>query len=96
MWVVVSLIDRAIILARRCVSDSTATIDIHPCLAQLDRGEGILGDGLRKRLEADKPAWLADLPTNGESDGCFPSFENPNVKNQRPRAWHLTCCLILQ
>jgi antitoxin ParD1/3/4 len=32
-------------------------------LAQLDRGEGIPGDGLRKRLEADKAAWLMDLPT---------------------------------
>ena len=29
-------------------------------LAQLDRGEGIQGDGLRKRLEADRAAWLAD------------------------------------
>jgi antitoxin ParD1/3/4 len=29
-------------------------------LAQLDRGEGKLGDGLRERLEADKAAWLAD------------------------------------
>ena len=29
-------------------------------LAQLDRGEGIPGDDLRKRLEADKAAWLAD------------------------------------
>ena len=30
-------------------------------LAQLDRGEGVPGDGLRKRLEADKAAWLEDL-----------------------------------
>jgi antitoxin ParD1/3/4 len=29
-------------------------------LAQLDRGEGIPGDDLRKRLEADTAAWLAD------------------------------------
>lgn len=29
-------------------------------LAQLDRGEGIPGDKLRTRLEADKAAWLAD------------------------------------
>jgi antitoxin ParD1/3/4 len=29
-------------------------------LAQLDRGEGIPSDDLRKRLEADKAAWLAD------------------------------------
>ena len=29
-------------------------------LAQLDRGEGISGDELRKRLEADKAAWLSD------------------------------------
>jgi antitoxin ParD1/3/4 len=29
-------------------------------VAQLDRGEGIPGDDLRKRLEADKAAWLAD------------------------------------
>jgi antitoxin ParD1/3/4 len=29
-------------------------------LAQLDGGEGIPGDQLRKRLEADKAAWLAD------------------------------------
>jgi len=29
-------------------------------LAQLDRGEGKPGDGLRERLEADKAAWLAD------------------------------------
>jgi antitoxin ParD1/3/4 len=29
-------------------------------LAQLDRGEGISGEGLRKRLEDDKAAWLAD------------------------------------
>ena len=29
-------------------------------LAQLDRGEGIPGENLRKRLEADKAAWLAD------------------------------------
>ena len=27
-------------------------------LAQLDRGEGLPGDGLRARLEADKAAWL--------------------------------------
>ena len=27
-------------------------------LAQLDRGEGIPGDQLRARLEADKAAWL--------------------------------------
>lgn len=29
-------------------------------LAQLDRGEGITGDRLRTRLEADKAAWLGD------------------------------------
>lgn len=29
-------------------------------LAQLDRGEGIPGDKLRKHLEANKAAWLAD------------------------------------
>ena len=29
-------------------------------LAQLDRGEGIPGENLRKRLEADKTAWLGD------------------------------------
>lgn len=29
-------------------------------LAQLDRGEGIPGDRLRERLEADKAAWLKD------------------------------------
>ena len=29
-------------------------------LAQLGRREGISGDELRKRLEADKAAWLAD------------------------------------
>ncbi|MGA8437221.1 MAG: hypothetical protein WB762_25800 [Candidatus Sulfotelmatobacter sp.] len=29
-------------------------------LAQLDRGEGVPGDQLRGRLEADKAAWLAD------------------------------------
>ncbi|MGB9206107.1 MAG: hypothetical protein WCB94_19270 [Terriglobales bacterium] len=29
-------------------------------LAQLDRGEGISGDQLRGRLEADKAAWLRD------------------------------------
>jgi antitoxin ParD1/3/4 len=29
-------------------------------LAQLDRGEGVPGDELRSRLEADKAAWLAD------------------------------------
>jgi antitoxin ParD1/3/4 len=28
-------------------------------LAQLDRGEGIPGNELRERLEADKAAWLA-------------------------------------
>jgi antitoxin ParD1/3/4 len=31
-------------------------------LAQLDRGEGIPGDTLRSRLQADKAAWLADHP----------------------------------
>ncbi|MGA7216785.1 MAG: hypothetical protein WBX38_00640 [Candidatus Sulfotelmatobacter sp.] len=31
-------------------------------LAQLDRGEGIPGDSLGERLEADKRAWLADHP----------------------------------
>jgi antitoxin ParD1/3/4 len=30
-------------------------------LAQLDRGKGITGDDLRKRLEVHKAAWLADL-----------------------------------
>jgi antitoxin ParD1/3/4 len=29
-------------------------------LAQLDGGEGIPGEKLRERLEADKAAWLAD------------------------------------
>jgi antitoxin ParD1/3/4 len=29
-------------------------------LAQLDRGEGIPGNELRKRLEADRATWLAD------------------------------------
>jgi hypothetical protein len=29
-------------------------------LAQLDRGEGIPGNRLRGRLEADKSAWLRD------------------------------------
>jgi hypothetical protein len=29
-------------------------------LVQLDRGEGISGEGLRKRLEDDKAAWQAD------------------------------------
>ncbi|MGC2476740.1 MAG: hypothetical protein WA485_20570 [Candidatus Sulfotelmatobacter sp.] len=29
-------------------------------LTQLDHGEGIKGENLRKRLEADKAAWLAD------------------------------------
>jgi antitoxin ParD1/3/4 len=29
-------------------------------LAQLDSGEGTQGDALRKRLEADKAAWLVD------------------------------------
>ena len=29
-------------------------------LSQLDRGEGISGDELRGRLEADKAAWLGD------------------------------------
>jgi hypothetical protein len=29
-------------------------------LAQLDRNEGIPGNDLRKRLEADKAAWRAD------------------------------------
>jgi antitoxin ParD1/3/4 len=29
-------------------------------LAQLERGEGIQGDQLRARLEADKAAWLKD------------------------------------
>lgn len=29
-------------------------------LAQLERGEGIPGDKLRSRLEADKAAWLKD------------------------------------
>ena len=29
-------------------------------LAQLDRGKGTPGDGLRKRLEDDRAAWLAD------------------------------------
>jgi antitoxin ParD1/3/4 len=31
-------------------------------LAQLDRGEGIPGNDLRNRLEADKATWLADRP----------------------------------
>ena len=29
-------------------------------LAQIDKGEGIPGEDLRRRLEADKAAWLAD------------------------------------
>jgi antitoxin ParD1/3/4 len=29
-------------------------------LAQLDRGEGVSGEELRGRLEADKAAWLGD------------------------------------
>jgi antitoxin ParD1/3/4 len=29
-------------------------------LAQLERGEGVPGDQLRTRLEADKAAWLKD------------------------------------
>jgi antitoxin ParD1/3/4 len=29
-------------------------------LAQLDRGEGLPGEGLRERLEADRAAWLRD------------------------------------
>jgi antitoxin ParD1/3/4 len=29
-------------------------------LAQLDRGEGVSGNQLRERLEADKSAWLRD------------------------------------
>ena len=33
-------------------------------LAQLDKGEGIPGDRLRARLEADKAAWLADHPSS--------------------------------
>jgi antitoxin ParD1/3/4 len=33
---------------------------IESSLAQLDRGEGLPGDGLRARLEADKAAWLKD------------------------------------
>ncbi len=35
---------------------------IEPGLAQLDRGEGQPGDGLRQRLEDDKAAWLAERP----------------------------------
>ena len=34
-------------------------------LAQLDRGEGIPGDELRTRLEADKAAWLKDKDRSG-------------------------------
>lgn len=33
-------------------------------LAQLDKGEGIPGDRLRTRLEADKAAWLTDDPSS--------------------------------
>ena len=33
---------------------------IDRALAQLDSGEGIPGDELRERLEADKAKWLAD------------------------------------
>jgi len=42
--------------------DNKQAIDakIERGLAQLDRGEGIPGDRLRSRLEADKAAWLAD------------------------------------
>jgi hypothetical protein len=29
-------------------------------LGQLDRGEGLPGEGLRERLETDKAAWLKD------------------------------------
>jgi antitoxin ParD1/3/4 len=35
-------------------------VKIERSLAQLDRGEGISGDKLRERLEADRAAWLAD------------------------------------
>ena len=35
-------------------------VKIERGLAQLDRGEGTPGDGLRKRLEDDGAAWLAD------------------------------------
>jgi len=35
---------------------------IERSLAQLDRGEGIPGDQLRKRLAADKAAYLTDHP----------------------------------
>jgi len=38
----------------------TVNTKIEHGLAQLDRGEGVRGDELRKRLEADKSAWLAD------------------------------------
>ncbi len=34
-------------------------------LAQFDRGEGIPGDELRTRLEADKAAWLKDKDRSG-------------------------------
>jgi len=44
------------------VQENKEAIDakIERGLAQLDRGEGIPGDRLRSRLEADKAAWLAD------------------------------------
>jgi antitoxin ParD1/3/4 len=35
-------------------------VKIERSLAQLDRGEGISGNKLRERLEADRAAWLAD------------------------------------
>jgi len=38
----------------------TISAKIERGLGQLDRGEGIRGENLRKRLEADKAAWLAD------------------------------------
>ncbi len=31
-------------------------------LAQLDRGEGLSGEDLRRRLAADKASWLKDHP----------------------------------
>jgi hypothetical protein len=41
-------------------SERAISTKIERALAQLDRAEGIHGDELRTRLEADKAAWLAD------------------------------------
>jgi antitoxin ParD1/3/4 len=46
------------------LQDNKEAIDekIKRGLGQLDRGEGIPGDQLRARLEADKAAWRAEHP----------------------------------